>query len=554
MTEATAEISDANIDSITAAGENTANGTGEVVTPQIMTEQEEELVTGLSSTNADISNVSLGIGYNDEAAHERLYKLALKNQLTMTSTPDSKRFLTEKQDECTFSPNLVAKNSLYHQHQHIGSDGVGTPVHERLYNPNYLQQRDEKLRELREEKELKGCTFSPQLVSSPRSRQCFEYKDNVYERLYELARVKQQQQQQCSSAISTLTPTRSANLDENTASNSARKVKQSSNLKTKTTTMTTLQDFHYDDNDDFDFDPAKYSAAQHNIDDLIQQVLQGDSNDPNGGHCSRSDSVAKDIMPAPQDIVRTIHVVDNDDEVDVSFLSDEQDFEQMVRDAQEEMDQLSNENGALERETERTSYEKGMEVSSQPLFNDDDLDEQQHVSSDNEVSATPAPMEKELLNGSLGSFEALDDEVDIGDENHDKEVNIGDAMENINIVSSVEEEHLLTARRGVEKFDGGDSSSRRSSFASCKSAYAVAAAIEEKEAMESMQQESSLSASSVADVLTTEERNIIQDLATMKIDDSIVDVVVEGANEAVLSAEATVTDDVEVNSSSASLL
>ena len=71
MTEATAEISDANIDSITAAGENTANGTGEVMTPQIMTEQEEELVTGLSSTNADISNVSLGIGYNDEAAHER---------------------------------------------------------------------------------------------------------------------------------------------------------------------------------------------------------------------------------------------------------------------------------------------------------------------------------------------------------------------------------------------------------------------------------------------------------------------------------------------------
>ena len=153
-------------------------------------------------------------------------------------------------------------------------------------------------------------------------------------------RVKQQQQQQlllqqCSSAISNaFKPTRSANLDKNTASNSARKVKQLSNLKTKTTktTMTTLQDFHYDDNDDFDFDPAKYSDARPDIDDFVQQVLQGRSNDANGG-CSTSVSVAKDIMPAPQDIVRTIHVVDNDDEVDVSFLSDEQDFEQeMVRD------------------------------------------------------------------------------------------------------------------------------------------------------------------------------------------------------------------------------
>ena len=47
------------------------------------------------------------------------------------------------------------------------------------------------------------------------------------------------------------------------------------------------------------------------------------------------------------------------------------------------------------------------------------------------MSVTPAHMEKELLNESLGSFEALDDEVDISDEIYDEEVDIGDAMEKL---------------------------------------------------------------------------------------------------------------------------
>ena len=183
-----------------------------------------------------------------------------------------------------------------------------------------------------------------------------------------------------------------------------------------------------------------------------------------------------------------------EEEVDVSFLSDEQELEQMVRDAQ-----LSTVRCL------RCPPAPAEELSSSHMDNNEE--DAPIMSSSLFPPATPAPMEKALLNGSLGSFEAFDDEVVLVDF-------IGDAIEDMNDnnnnsntlnASSIEEEHLLTARRGVEKFDAGDSSvSRRGSMRSTKSSSAplVGSAVGEK------------------DILTSDESQIIQDLATMKIDDA----------------------------------
>ena len=149
--------------------------------------------------------------------------------------------------------------------------------------------------------------------------------------------------------------------------------------------------------------------------------------------------------------------------MDVSFLSDEQELEQMVRDAQLEMEQLQLSTARYclpcpaapapaEESSSSSSYmdnnEEDAPIMSSPLF---------------PPAATPAPMEKALLNGSLGSFEAFDDDdkvvlVDfIGEAMEDMD-NDGNYNNNTLNTSSIEEEHLLTARRVVEKFDAGDSS------------------------------------------------------------------------------------------------
>ena len=191
-----------------------------------------------------------------------------------------------------------------------------------------------------------------------------------------------------------------------------------------------------------------------------------------------------------------------EEEVDVSFLSDEQELEQMVRDAQ-----LSTVRCLRCPPAPAPAPAPAEELSSSHMDNNEE--DAPIMSSSLFPPATPAPMEKALLNGSLGSFEAFDDEVVLVDF-------IGDAIEDMNDnnnnsntlnASSIEEEHLLTARRGVEKFDAGDSSvSRRGSMRSTKSSSAplVGSAVGEK------------------DILTSDESQIIQDLATMKIDDAAV--------------------------------
>ena len=264
-----------------------------------------------------------------------LYKLALKNQSNFISSKQLS-LLRRQQNECTFSPTLVTKSyNNYHNNSLIDD----MPVHERLYNPNYLQQRDEKLKELRDQEELKGCTFSPQLVNSPRyNRQSFEYENSVYERLYELARIKQMQQQQqqpsSPSAAASRTPTskNSSYTTSNPASvpqykkkrstsnpvssghsvnaNRANAVPAVNNKTTSSTSSLPLLDYDSDDNNAADdaFDPANYTNP-HDIDALIQQVLQDNGNND----------------AAPENVVNE-NENDNkvEEEVDVSFLSDEQ--------------------------------------------------------------------------------------------------------------------------------------------------------------------------------------------------------------------------------------
>ena len=72
----------------------------------------------------------------------------------------------DTKEDLTFSPRLLTKK---YNESILQGERFDVSVYERLYNPTYHAEREAKLEELREELALKGCTFSPTLITMNRS-------------------------------------------------------------------------------------------------------------------------------------------------------------------------------------------------------------------------------------------------------------------------------------------------------------------------------------------------------------------------------------------------